>query len=128
MYRSLQFVFLAFVFLLCSQCTNNAAADQAGEEDSAGDKYTQMAKAMCACLQPMADKVKEIENFSNTGQADELEALLDEMESLVDEAEECADREAKKFGEPEDEQKANEALSKECPEIAQLIGGVQSDS
>ena len=124
MSKLLPFVCLLFLIGFTPSCKNNSkAAEQTENTESQSDNYEEMAKAMCECLKPMAAIVEKIESLSAASDLEQLEAVMEEMEPIVEEAEACADRQADKYGEPEDEDKANEALKKVCPEVAALMEG-----
>ena len=82
------------------------------------DNYKEMAKAVCTCMEPLVDLYQKIQKLTAEGKTDELVEIMEEMEEVAEQAESCSEEVEEKYGDPEDEAKADEALRKVCPEVA----------
>ena len=81
--------------------------------------YDVMAVEMCECLKPMADVSKQIEVASNSSDTLLFKQMLEKIEMVAAQSDSCANRLYEKYGDitDENEEKAQNALMKACPEI-----------
>ncbi len=110
-----------YIVCICSlfSCQSNT------KEPSKSIDYGQMAENFCTCMRPLVDLNKEIRTLLNAGKTDEVKALIPQVEQLNKESESCIAKLEEKFGVKgiEQEEKANTAIAKKCPDIAKMIEG-----
>ncbi|MCP3928498.1 MAG: hypothetical protein GY705_05290 [Bacteroidetes bacterium] len=94
---------------------------------SKGDKYEKMAKELCQCMEPLAEMSRKAQELTDAGGEEAMKSFMEEMRQTAEDAEACATQLEKKYGEVpvEDEEKAEEALLKYCPEIIEIMEGAE---
>ncbi len=87
--------------------------------------YKGLADGLCACLAPMAEFQKTLEDALKAPEnEEEFQSMMAEMESIMAEGQNCIKALEEKFGVVEGEEdfaKAEEAFRKACPEIAEFL-------
>ncbi len=81
--------------------------------------YDAMALEMCECLKPMSDVSEQIEKASKGSDTLLFKQLLQKIEIVATESDSCANLLYEKYGDiaPENEEKAQKALMKACPNV-----------
>ena len=69
----------------------------------------------------MAEVYQKIESLSEGGDTEGLQNLMTELMEIAENAESCASELEEKYGEPEDEEKANAAFREACPDVAAIM-------
>jgi hypothetical protein len=85
------------------------------------DSYDDMARAMCDCMKPMAEMYNKMQALTAGGDTEQLANLMGDLERVASEAEACTSEMEKKYGEPKDPDKADEALRRICPEVVSAM-------
>mgnify|MGYP006969408939 CR=1 FL=1 len=99
----------------------------AGQSCKSEFPYAKMAQETCDCLQPMSDLFQKVQQMSEQGLTDELGSLMGELETTAENAEACTDKLSEKYGEPEDEAKAMEAMNKICPAVVEMMNNLDGE-
>jgi hypothetical protein len=101
---------IACLFIFALSCSN-------------GRTFEKMAEELCTCMKPLADLQKEVEALAKEGKTDEIPLLFSKMEKMSAQGDECVQNLEEKYGVvtgPEEEE-ANAAFKKACPEIAAML-------
>ena len=81
--------------------------------------YDAMAIEMCQCLKPMSEVSEQIELATQKGDTLLMRQLVQKIEVVAAQSDTCATRLFEKYGDisAENEEKAQKALNKACPNI-----------
>jgi hypothetical protein len=92
-----------------------------GQSCKTEDPYAKMAQETCTCLTPLSELYQKVQQLSDEGQTNDLIQLMTELEVTAQNAEDCTTELSEKYGEPEDEDKATEAMRKICPVVVETM-------
>ena len=87
--------------------------------------YDQMARELCACMQPMIDKNQEVMRVVREGQPADAERLMKEIETTGDAAEACATGVEARYARIDslDDVRMTAAFEQHCPQMREMING-----
>ncbi len=90
---------------------------------SNSNKLELMATELCDCMKPLMEINAKAEKLANEGLTEEVKEIFNQLQQEFEKAESCALNVEKKYGPvaESDEQLAQEALTKVCPETANLL-------
>ncbi|RMF31625.1 MAG: hypothetical protein D6765_01535 [Bacteroidetes bacterium] len=112
-----------FALALLASCQNNT---------SQGKDYKGLADGLCACLEPMAEFQKTLEDALKAPEnEEEFQSMMTEMESIMAEGQNCIKALEEKYGVVEGEEdfaKAEAAFREACPEIAAFLSQGQEEA
>ncbi len=106
-------VALAATFSLFVTCKNKESEP----------KYTELAKAICECNQPLAAANERFEAAQKEGKIDDAEKILSEMEPLDDVFQRCLTKAEQQHGTIKgdaQEEKITAALKIQCPDMTKM--------
>ena len=108
-----KYTLLLFVFLFFLSCQQKEVASD----------YTEIAKVQCKCMRPVLDMNKKAQSLMQQGRSEEVQVLFSQMEMLSNESDACIKALEIKYGAIDGlrQEKAEEAMQQQCPDIAQMI-------
>lgn len=86
--------------------------------------YNAMAKELCNCMTPLVEMNDDIQELTAAGDTEAVGQMFQKLEAKFAEGERCAVNLENKYGkmnEPEQEAKAQAALEKHCPRVAEMM-------
>ena len=100
------------LLLLLSACSSNKS-----------QQIEQMATELCDCMRPLATLYEEVIAASTASDSIKMNTLLQEFQVKSEEGEKCAAALEEKYGDlsEADQDQANTAFTKTCPEIAAML-------
>lgn len=109
-------LFLAVIF---SACKSEPAKKQ--------KDFDAIAKELCDCMQPLAEWNAKVKEISATQDEEAVKKMFDELGGISEKSYACADKLEQKYGEitADEEEQAEEALQKACPQIAEFMNQVK---
>lgn len=118
------------VILLAFGCQNDVDSNNPNTQSTQKSMdYKGMAQDLCQCMSPLMEMQQKIAKLSAEGKTDEIQELLTTVEKLSEDGDKCVAELEEKYGviEDENEQKANAAFQKACPEIAQMLNNAAEE-
>ena len=116
-------LFLLIACFTIIACKIDKKKTNSSESTSSSLDVNQVATELCACMQPLIDLNKQIQELAEAGKTDEISSLITEVERLSTEGEACTERLEAKYGEVKgtNEKKVEAAMAKTCPEVAKML-------
>ncbi len=116
----------ATLLLFFTACNSETAGEQSNSNATSETRYEDMAAELCTCMQPLADLYEKVLAATEAGDEEKALELMNEFQAASDTGEQCAAQLEEKYGDfkgEEEEKKAQIAVEKACPKIAEMIGG-----
>lgn len=86
--------------------------------------YDKIAMDLCNCMQDVVDLNKEIQQQVQDRNTEKLSGLYKQMDVVLKDAMNCSKKLEEKYGnfsDPEQKAKADNALKRKCPKVANII-------
>ncbi len=138
--RYLFFLWLAASVAACSQSPEAANAQSASEAESSSEAidhtgktnmtdadFEAMADELCACLQPVLQLTRDLQQKQSEGDEAGMAALLDNLENIMKTSEACVDGVDQRYSvtNEAEQRKATEAMERACPDVMAMLNSLQ---